>query len=332
MSPENKRAITVGLFILVGLVFLAAAILAVGSITKAFVSNVTVSTIFKDVNGITAGNNIWYSGVKVGTVKKVQFHGNSEVEVIMNIEEKSKDFIRKDAKVKISSDGLIGNKILVITGGSTNVPSIENGDKLQIEETTSSEDMMNTLQSNNVNLLAITENLKVLSNKIRDGEGTIGKVISEDALYNELFATLNTLKSASVNANKMVASLNSFTASLNKEGNFAHDLVTDTTIMVNLKQASSQINTLTVQADGLLKKLDETTAGLNKSLQSSSSPAGVLLNDEATARSLKETIRNLESSTDKLDENMLALRSNFLFRKYFRKQAKAAAKADTTNN
>lgn len=332
MTPENKRAITVGLFILIGLVFLAASILAVGSITKAFVSNVTVSTIFKDVNGLTTGNNIWYSGVKVGTVKKVQFHGNSEVEVIMNIEEKSKDFIRKDARVKISSDGLIGNKILVITGGSTDVPAIEDGDKLRIEETFSSEEMMNTLQSNNVNLLAITENLKVLSNKIKEGEGTIGKVLADDALYNELFATLNTLKSASVNANKMVSSLNTFTGNLNKQGNFAHDLVTDTTIMVNLKQATSQINTLTGHADQLIKNLNETSAGLNKSLQSTSSPAGVLLNDATTANSLKETIRNLESSTEKLDENMTALRSNFLFRKYFKKQAKQAAKADTVTN
>lgn len=332
MSPENKRAVTVGLFILIGLIFLAAAILAVGSITKAFVSNVTISTIFKDVNGLTTGNNIWYSGVKVGTVKKVQFHGNSEVEVIMNIEEKSKDFIRKDAKVKISSDGLIGNKILVITGGSVDVQAIENGDKLQIEETTSSEEMMNTLQSNNVNLLAITENLKVLSNKIKEGEGTIGKIVSDDALYNELFSTLNTLKAASSNANKMVASLNSFTGNLNKKGNFAHDLVTDTTIMVNLKQASAQISTLTGQADQLLKNLDQTAAGLNKGLQSNNSPAGVLLNDAATAASLKEVVKNLETSTEKLDENMLALRKNFLFRKYFKKQAKEAAKSDTLQN
>lgn len=330
MSSENKRAVTVGLFILIGLIFLAAAILSVGSITKAFVSNVTISTVFKDVNGLTTGNNIWYSGVKVGTVKKVQFHGNQEVEVVMNIEEKSKDFIRKDAKVKISSDGLIGNKIIVITGGSEKVEAIENGDKLQVEETTSSEEMMNTLQSNNVNLLAITEDLKVMSNKIRAGEGTIGKVVSDDALYDELFSTLNTLKSASVNANKMVSSLSTFTSNLNKPGNLPHDFATDTTIMANLKQTTKQINALSAHADDLMKKLNATTEDLQKNLNSTTSPAGVLLNDQATAKSLKETISNLESSTAKLDENMVALRSNFLFRKHFKKQAKAAAKADTT--
>jgi phospholipid/cholesterol/gamma-HCH transport system substrate-binding protein len=71
---------------------------------------------------------------------------------------------------------------------------------------------------------------------------------------------------------------------------------------------------------GLKKTTEEVTSNITNNRKS---PVGVLLHDEATAANLKSTIQNLETSTDKLDENMEALQSNFLFRRYFRKQAKA---------
>ena len=65
------------------------------------------------MNGLQKGNNIWFSGVKIGTIKKIVLLGNAKVEADMNIEEHSHQFVRKDAKAKISSDGLIGSKIIV---------------------------------------------------------------------------------------------------------------------------------------------------------------------------------------------------------------------------
>ncbi|MGZ4158460.1 MAG: MlaD family protein, partial [Bacteroidia bacterium] len=83
-KPVNKRAVGVGLFIIIGLLFLVGGVLTIGDLHSTFQKKMTVSTIFGDVNGLQSGNNIWFSGVKIGTVKKTQFYGDRQVRVIMN--------------------------------------------------------------------------------------------------------------------------------------------------------------------------------------------------------------------------------------------------------
>ena len=117
-EAPNRHAVIVGLFVFVGLIFLIGGILMVGNLHDTFKSKMKVVSLFDDVSGLKKGNNVWFSGVKIGTVSDLHFYGKSQVEVSMNIETKAQQYIRKDAKVKISSDGIIGNKILVIYGGS----------------------------------------------------------------------------------------------------------------------------------------------------------------------------------------------------------------------
>src|SRR6202008_1581529 len=136
---------------------LVAGVLSIGNLHSTFQKKMTITTIFGDVNGLQAGNNIWFSGVKIGTVKKIEFYGKSQVKVIMNIEIAEKQYIRKDAKVKISTDGLIGNKILVIYGGTSAVREVEEGDQLENEPQLSTETIMETLQKNNLNILLLTD-------------------------------------------------------------------------------------------------------------------------------------------------------------------------------
>src|ERR1700712_5387360 len=133
-STNNKRAIIVGIFIFLGLAIFIITVLTLGSQHKTFEKSISIKTVFEDVNGLQKGNNIWFTGVKIGTVKKIAILGNARVEVTLSIEEQSHQFIRKDAKAKISTDGLIGNKIVVIYGGSQQAPEVETGDVLGIEK------------------------------------------------------------------------------------------------------------------------------------------------------------------------------------------------------
>ena len=74
-EPVNKRAIGVGLFIVVGLAFFVTGVMVIGNLHSTFSKKMTVSTVFGNVNGLQSGNNIWFSGVKIGTVKKMDFYG-----------------------------------------------------------------------------------------------------------------------------------------------------------------------------------------------------------------------------------------------------------------
>ena len=127
-STGSTRAIIVGIFIFLGLAIFIITILTLGSQHKTFEKSITVKTFFDNVNGLQKGNNVWFSGVKVGTIRKVNLKENGKVEVEMSIEEKSVKFIPKDVKAKLSSDGLIGNKIIEIYGGTPTGAKIEAGD------------------------------------------------------------------------------------------------------------------------------------------------------------------------------------------------------------
>lgn len=325
MATSTKRSINVGLFVIIGILIFVVGILTIGSMKKVFSSAITVKSIFDDVNGLKVGNNIWYSGVKIGTVKSIRFLANSKVEVMLNIEEKSQEFVRKNAKAKVSTDGLIGNKIIVIYGGTQKVPSIEDGDEIAVEKIESTEEMLAVLSENNKNLLGITSAFKTISKNILAGKGTVGMLLNDERLYNDLDQTLGAMKKASVNAQALTASLAGYTSKLNEKGGLANDFATDTVIMKDLRGTIARLNETVSSANVMVSNLKTASADLNSN---KTSPLGVLLHDEATAANLKETLKNLESTTEKLDENMTALRSNFLFRRYFRKKARQDAQQD----
>ena len=117
-TATNKRSVIVGIFISIGIIIFLVGVFTLGGQQKTFSPSVTITALFDDVSGLQQGNNVWFSGVKIGTVKKISFFGNSQVKVLMHIDKKAQDFIRKDAKAKIGSDGLIGNKIIVVYGGT----------------------------------------------------------------------------------------------------------------------------------------------------------------------------------------------------------------------
>ncbi len=323
IKPANKRAVIVGIFVFAGLIFLLAGILTIGNIHQTFIRKIKVVTLFDDVSGLQAGNNIWFSGVKIGSISSLEFYAQTKVKVVMKLEEKAQQYIRKDAFVKLSTDGLIGNKILIIYGGSSRSPQVEEGDTLKVEKTFTSEDMINTLQENNKNFLAITYDFKLISAKLAKGEGTVGKLLNDNAVYTQLEATTLSLQQASDKAQKLISSLTTFSEGLNKKGTLANELTTDTIVFNSLKLSVLQLQQISDTAAVFVNQLK--TAGSNPN-----TAIGVLMHDEESGARIKQTIKNLESGSQKLDEDLKAIQSNFLLRGYF-KQLEKDKKAGQKN-
>ena len=315
-SP-NRRAVIVGLFVFLGLAFLLIGVLIVGNLRETFNRKMELVSIFDDIGGLQPGNNIWYSGVKIGTVNSLNFYGKSQVEVNMNVAIKAKKYIRKDAKVKISSDGLIGNKILVIYGGTEKFAEVQDGDTLLVEKTFTSEDVINTAQENNKNILAITNDVKAITKKLAAGEGSLGKLLNDSLIYTNINATIVSLQKASAKAQQLVGSLAEFSSGLNKKGTLANELTTDTVVFKSVKASVLQLQQMADTASVFI-------ANLKKAGNNPRSTVGVLLHDEESGARLKETIRNLETSSKKLDEDLEAAQHNFLLRGFFKKKAKVA--------
>jgi phospholipid/cholesterol/gamma-HCH transport system substrate-binding protein len=320
-SISNKRPITVAFFILAGLCILIAAIFTIGMQKQIFAKTIVLKVIFEDVNGLKIGNNVWLSGMKIGTVKDMYFANNSNVEVTLVIEKWSQKHISVDSKAKIGGEGFIGNKIVVIQTGVEKV-SISNGSIIRSEKSTSTEDMLSTLQSNNVNILEITSNFKKISKKILDGDGTLGALITDSTISNDLRSTLISLKKASINGEKAMVSLNDFSSKLNHKGSFANDIISDSSMVPELKATISLFQKTALSASEFTENLNKASQQLNNT----NSPIGMLLNDEAAKQDLKIILQNIKISSEKLDENLEAMQHSFWLKGYFKQKEKEEKK------
>jgi len=177
--------------------------------------------------------------------------------------------------------------------------------------------MINTIQENNKNLLVITTDFKIISKKLAAGEGTIGKLLNDSSVYEHIDAATASLQTASAKAQQLVGSLAAFSSGLNKKGTLANELTTDTIVFNSVKASVLKLQQMADTAKLFMTNLKQAGSNQNSSI-------GVLLHDEVAGAHLKETLKNLESSSKKLDEDLEAAQHNILLRGYFKKKAKAA--------
>jgi phospholipid/cholesterol/gamma-HCH transport system substrate-binding protein len=245
--------------------------------------------------------------------------------VMLGIDESARQFVHKDTRAKLGTDGLIGNKIVILYGGTPASPQIAKGDVLAVEKSLGMEDLMTTLQANNKNILDITNDFKQISKGLAGGQGSIGKLLKEETLANDLYATLATLQRATQHAEQLTNRMNAFAGKMQQPGTLPHELVTDTILFSRLRSSVAQIEDATSKANEVMGTIRTASNNLTTDLSKDNTPAGVLLRDEETAAYLKAAIKNLQSSTEKLDQNMEALQHNFLFRGFFNKKKKEEA-------
>jgi phospholipid/cholesterol/gamma-HCH transport system substrate-binding protein len=326
---KTNRPVVVGIFIALGIAILVATVFTLGEQKKTFVKTFTINAVFNDVSGLLTGANVLFSGVKIGTIKKISFYGDSQVLVTMNIEGSVESHIHKDAKAKIGSDGLIGNKLVVIYGGTRTMPQVEKGDFIKVENGLSTDDMLATLQANNKNLLDITNTFKSITKKIDSGNGPIATLLNDPNMSRKLNSTVENLQATVANFNTVSASskdvlanLSDFSGKLNRKGNSVNDLVADTAIYRNIRSTINELRT----ASNSIERFSSSLKSVGNRINQKNSPLGVLLNDSSSASSLKVTLKNLELSSQKLNDDLEAVQHNFLLRGFFKKKAKEKEK------
>lgn len=318
-AQENKRSITVGVFVLLGVVVFVVGILTLGGQNKSFVKSIHISSVFSDVAGLKKGNNVWFSGVKVGTIKAIRFTSSSQVDVDMNVDASVQQYIHRNANARISSDGLIGNKIIVIDGGSPQAPVVQDGDILQSAKLLSTDDIMATLQKNNENLLAITTDFKALGHQILAGKGTVGALLADSSMAMQLRAAMRNLQTTTATASRMAVQLDRFSNKMNTKGGLADKLLTDTVAFNRIQESVAKLKEAANNATILTNNLNRASNKLN----STDNIMGVLLNDPQGAAKVQNTLNNLQQSSVKLNDDLEAVQSNFLLRGFFKKREKA---------
>lgn len=318
-DQDIKRNMKLGAFVLGGVFIFLSSLFYLGREGNLFNRTFIVSAVFKNVEGLKEGDNVWLSGVKIGTVKRVQIVSEGKVIVSLSLKDKQNEFIRKDATAFVGSDGLVGNKIVVIRPG-TATQIIHDNDTINSFSPTDTQELFNIAKEVGLNTRSITADLNLISTRINKGEGIFGELLHDGAISQDLRQVITSLKSTGQNVNQLTAEANEVMAQVNNGNGLITKLISDT---VYARSFESTLHNLAKASDNS-KKITEDLQSVITKMNNGNNAVGVLLTDTAFAQKLRVTLDNAKDASVKLDQNMEALQHNFLLRGYFKKQKKEA--------
>lgn len=284
MKKNKSNKVKLGIFISLGMALLIIGIYFIGEGQQLFRATFSVTGVFKDVAGLQAGNNVRLSGVNVGTVKDIIIVSDTTVKVEILIDERIREFIRKDAVAIIGSEGLMGNKVLVINPGTGRQKVIEDNDIIQTIQPFTVDDIMISLSTTIEYTSNVTKDLASMTKKIESGQGTIGKLIMDNKWRENFETTFINLREGSSNFKNLMAKAND---------------IDD--ILLSAKETSKYTSEIT-----------SNLASITGNIESGQGTLGRFLMNQSTADNLDSTIIFLKDGSKNLNILLKEAKSSWL--------------------
>ena len=298
-THTEKFKVRLGLFIIGGIALFVLAIFIIGKQQNLFNPVFKITANFRNVSGLQVGNNVRFTGINVGTVDNIKIINDSTVLVEMLIKKDVQPFIKSDCQVAVGSEGLIGDRLLTISYGNSDAPIVKDGQQLASKEPVETDAIISSLQSSTVNAEVITKQLAEIMTDINSGKGALGRIIQDTTIAENITQIMENFEKSS-------------------EGLEATMKITQE----NVSDFMESIKKTGIKTEGASNQLEEIMTKIN----SGEGTLGMLIGDSTASETLTETLINLKESSQGLNENMEALKHNFLFRGYFRKKAKEEEK------
>jgi phospholipid/cholesterol/gamma-HCH transport system substrate-binding protein len=296
-TPRFKARL--GIFVAGGIAIFVIAIFIIGKQQNLFNPVFKITTNFYNVSGLEVGNNIRFSGIDVGIVDNIKIINDSTVQVDMLVRKDVQLFIKADSYASIGSEGIIGDRIIIITQGTNNSPMAEDGDHILSKEPVETDDIMKSIKTSAESAEVIMLQLTEIMMNINSGQGTLGRLIQDSTIAENINQTIENFKKSSEGLDQ--------TIEVTKENLFA--------FMESLQKTAAKTEVASYQLGEIMMKINNGEGAV-----------GMLIQDTAIVNNIDETIINLKESSIGLNENMEALKHNFLFRGYYRRQAKEKEK------
>jgi len=331
MEKSTNQKLKLGVFVVVGLTLFIAAIYFIGEKQSMFGQSSGIFASFNNTNGLKVGNNVRFSGINVGTVSSIEMITDTLIAVKMSINKDIMKHIKTDAKAAITSDGLVGSMIINIIPGDLSANHIKEGDTLRSFSRIRTDEMLNTLSVTNENAALLTAELLKITKDISYGKGIIGAIIKDSTITDDVKQTLHFLRKTSYESSIALKNINYLVLSLDKKDNLL-GTIRDTTLAKQIKNIVSNIETSSQEMETVINKLNTTIENANSTVLNVKDGKGVinyLSNDPVLVNKIDHTINNLDSTmiqinaaSIKLNENLEALKHNWLLRGYFKKLEK----------
>lgn len=220
MNITAAQKIKTGLVVLVSILLLTFLVVVIGRNRKLFGSSFSIYANFKNIAGTREGNFVRFAGINVGTVADIRLINDSTVQLRLSLDKKVQQHIKRNAIATIGSDGLMGDKLIMIRAGSPDsaLPPVHNGETIRTTDPIDADKLLNNLSRITANGDSITAGLSAIINKINNGGGAFGKVLTDEHFAKKLEGTIDkasqtvgTIKKTAANVNEnMEAAKHSF--------------------------------------------------------------------------------------------------------------------------
>ena len=322
MEKTTLEKIRLGVFVIIGTVLFVIAAYLIGNRQNMFGNQFTIHAVFRNVNGLQQGNNVRYSGINAGTVKRIQMVNDTTISVAMTLQENIIHHVRTNAIATIGSDGLVGSMIVNIVPGNASAAPVSSGDTITSYSRIGAEDMLSTLNVTNQNAALLTADLLKVTASLNDSKGTLGRLLNDTVMANSLENTIVNLQKTSSEAHTTILNLNRLFSDEGFKNSTAGILLTDQQSGLDVRATINNLKSTSEKLDVIVQSLDSVINSLTRD----DGTIHYLATDTTLVNNIDKTVKNLEQGTERFNENMEALKHSFLTRGYFKKQEKEQKK------
>lgn len=291
------RSVKLGLFIVVGAILLVFLIFKMGSKSRLFEGRKKIVVIFNNTQGIKNGNDVRFSGVNVGAVHEIEIENDSMVKVVLSIDSKAVEFIKKDSKATISSEGLVGAKFVGISSGSEHSSKIEDGDSIKPGKSFEVDELLKSISKAGDNASKITGRLDSMANSIAMGNGVLGALLADTMLQNRVENIAYSLDETGKKTNLMAQDLMTVPDQINE-------------ITTKVQQVTDTLQVTSSNTVRISDNIQEFSQGLN----SDSTTIGKLASDTAMAKQIDHTIDQVNTTAEDVEATSNKVRNNIFVR------------------
>jgi phospholipid/cholesterol/gamma-HCH transport system substrate-binding protein len=351
MATKKSYNSRLGLFILISFLLFVGAILILGRKRNLFQQTVKISSVFKDVRGLQVGNNVRFTGIEVGAITGISILSDTAVSVILSIDKSVTPYIKADSRATIGTDGLMGNKIVIILPGTPGSNSIRSGDQLLSMEPIEIDDIIREIQKSSEKISEVANNLIEITEKINRGDGIFGKLFTDSELTLEIEKTGKNIELLTKNLNELSKKINAgeglvgrvlmdttfadrlditsqnialvsenlkeFTASMSEGKGIMGQLFADTSLIDNFYSASKNLEKLLGNLAEVSIKLNNEDNALNK-----------FIADTAFADSVDVLLMRMNKGVVEVTEASEALQRSGLVRAFSKDEEKLKKKEE----
>lgn len=310
--PSQKQLkwseLKVGLTVLAASITLSILIMLMSGTGGLFTHKIALRSYFDNAGGLREGAPVRLQGVDIGNVNKIRIVTDparklTPVEVTLKVSNRFHPTLHKDSITRLATAGVLGETYIDIDSSTAKGPLVEENDELNTKDTAQIEDVVRASQSTLQNLDALLKRVDRIIAFVESGQGSIGKLIYDAGLYNQLNSTVAEFQNlvndvangkGSIgkllvddklynNANQTIDKLNGIIDELNAGKGTAGKFLKDPTLYDNANKTIANVKQMT----------DDINAGKGA--------IGVLARDEQFAAKLKNTMNRISELSDKLN-------------------------------